>query len=419
MAQDKIYVNRSIAVFGRGGGVEHLDGIRFQRLDFQLNTQLASVFEQVILVPLVHRYRSPLWGNFAKNYKEKVKCDEIKVLPVYNYSSFIGKNKFAVRICAWKMWTISVFRALRSSDLALIFFPSTLGLIGAGLGLFMRKPIIAYIGADWAAINPRTGIIKKPSGFEKLFFKTKSVVGNFLNMRFRAVLMRDYGFFKKWSKRRPGVFYVPGNTAVTKDDLYERNDTCLCEPIICLDVASLIPRKGIDDIIRAISMLIQEGYPLKLWHVGASVPENLAQMVYLCRQLGVEEHVIFHGYKNDRNELLSLYRQADIFVLASHSEGYPRAVTEAQSQSLPVIATKVGGIPARLENYKDALLVNPGKSEEIAFAIAKVINDGALRKEIIANGFIMAQQELCGINAVDVIIQAINETYVKLIKKII
>ena len=409
MGQYKKYSHLSITVFGRGGGVEHTDGIRLQRLDHKLNIQLASVFGQVILVPLVYSYRSPLWENFAKNYKEKVKCDEIKVFPVYNYSSFNGKNKFAVRICAWRMWTSSLFRALRGSDLALIFFPSTLGLIGAGIGFFMRKPMIAYIGGDWAIINPRTGELTKPRGFERLFFEAKSVVGNFLTRRFRAVLMRDYGLYKRWSKCRSGVFYVPGNTAVTKDDLFERSDTCLGEPIVCLVVAALIPRKGVDDIIRAIRMLRQEGYPVKLWHVGGSIPENFSKTVSLCRRLGVEEHVVFHGYKNDLEELLSLYCQADIFVLASHSEEYPRVITEAQSQSLPVIATRVGGIPARLKNEKDVLLIAPGKSEEIAWAIAKVINDKALRKRMIASGFIMAQQELCGMTAVEVITKAIDE----------
>ena len=381
------YNGLSIAVFGRGGGVEHADGIRFQRLDFRLNTQLASLFSQVVLVPLVYRYGSPLWENFAQYYKEEVKGNQIKVLPVYNYSSFNRTSQLAARICAWKIWIPSLFRALRCTDLALIFFPSTLGLIGAGIGFFMRKPMIAYIGADWAVINPRTGELTKPRGFKRLFFEAKSVVGNFLTWRFRAVLMRDYGLYKRWSKRRPGVFYVPGNTAVSKDDLYERSDTCLGEPIVCLVVAALIPRKGVDDIIRAIKMLRRKGYPVKLWHVGGSYPENLAASVSLCQRLGVDKHVVFHGYKNDLDELLSLYRQADIFILASHSEGYPRSITEAQSQSLPIIATRVGGIPDRLQDEHHAILVNPRKPEEIAKAIEKTISDRLMRKNLIANSF--------------------------------
>jgi glycosyltransferase involved in cell wall biosynthesis len=405
------YNGLSIAVFGRGGGVEHADGIRFQRLDFRLNTQLASLFSQVVLVPLVYRYGSPLWENFSGIYKERLERGNIKVLPAYNYSSFNGTNKFTIRIRAWIRWGALLFKALRCSDLALIYFPSTLGLMGAGLGFFMRKPIIAYIGADWAVNNPRTGKVTEPRGLEKLFFEAKSVVGNFLTMRFRAILMRDYGFFKRWSKRRSGVFYVPGNTAVSKNDVYERIDTCLGEPIVCLVVASLIPRKGIDDIIRAIGMLIQEGYPLKLWHAGASVPENLAKMVTLCSQLGVDEHVIFHGYKNYLDELLSLYRQADIFVLASHSEGYPRVVTEAQSQGLPVIATSVGGIPSRLQNGRHAILVSPGKPVEIARAIETIIHDGPMRRKMIADNFRMAQEELSGNSAIEVIGDVIAECF--------
>ena len=106
MEQPKKYGNLSITVFGRGSGVAYPDGIRFQRLDYQMNGRLASVFGQVILVPLVHRYGSPLWENFTQYYKEEVKCNEIKVLPVYNYSSFNGTNKLAIRINAWKNWVV-------------------------------------------------------------------------------------------------------------------------------------------------------------------------------------------------------------------------------------------------------------------------------------------------------------------------
>ena len=182
-----------------------------------------------------------------------------------------------------------------------------------------------------------------------------------------------------------------------------------------MTIGSLIPRKGINNIITAIKILRREGYRVKLWHAGGSIPENLAKSISLCRHLDVDEHVVFHGYKNSLDELLSLYRKADIFIMASHSEGYPRSITEAQSQSLPVIATKVGGIPARIENEQDALLINPGKTEEIARAIAKVISDKVLRKRMIANGFILAQQELCGMNAVEVIIKAIDEKFAKVL----
>ena len=411
MRQHKKCSDLSIAVFGRGGGVEHLDGVRFQRLDFGLSAQLASLFSNVILVPLVYRYKSPLWENFAGIYQEKLKDDNIKVLPVYNYASFNGKNRLAIRVRAWIKWSKPLFRALRGSDLALVYFPSTLGLIGSSIGFLMRKPIIAYIGADWDVVNPRTGKIAKPKGFQKLLLRAKSAIGNFLMRRFSSVLIRDYGIFKTWSKIRPGVFYVPGNTSASKYDLFRKNDTCQNENIVCLVVAALVPRKGVDKVIRAVSMLRQNGYPLILWHVGPSLPENLQKTISLCRQLGVEKHVFFKGYKNDRNELLSLYRNADIFVLASYSEGYPRVVTEAQSQSLPVVVTKVGGIPARLENGKDALLVTPGNSEEIASAIAKVIEDNELRKRIIANGFAQAQRELSGISAIDVIVKAVDGTF--------
>ena len=88
----------------------------------------------------------------------------------------------------------------------------------------------------------------------------------------------------------------------------------------------------------------------------------------------------------------SLYRQSDIYVIASRvTEGFPRTIWEAMANSLPVIATEVGSIPHFLNHEEDAILIKPQDINEIERNIKRVIEDSELRKRIIKGGFKIAK----------------------------
>jgi glycosyltransferase involved in cell wall biosynthesis len=86
-------------------------------------------------------------------------------------------------------------------------------------------------------------------------------------------------------------------------------------------------------------------------------------------------------------ELNKMYQQADLYVIPSYHEGFPRTIWEAMANSLPVIATKVGGIPTYLTHEKNAMLIEPKSVQEIVRGIKKMANDSVLRKKIIVEGF--------------------------------
>lgn len=75
---------------------------------------------------------------------------------------------------------------------------------------------------------------------------------------------------------------------------------------------------------------------------------------------------------------------ADVFVMPSLSEGMPIALLEAMANRLPVVATRVGGIPDLLEAGVDAMLVEPGRAEDLAAALARLAADPGLREELAA-----------------------------------
>jgi glycosyltransferase involved in cell wall biosynthesis len=73
---------------------------------------------------------------------------------------------------------------------------------------------------------------------------------------------------------------------------------------------------------------------------------------------------------------------ADAFVLASRHEGIPVALMEASSVGLPIVASRVGGIPQILEDEVDALLVPPGEPALLAQAMKRLASDVELRSRL-------------------------------------
>ena len=70
----------------------------------------------------------------------------------------------------------------------------------------------------------------------------------------------------------------------------------------------------------------------------------------------------------------------DVFVLPSYNEGLPISILEAMSYNLPIISTKVGGIPEILKNEYNGYLINPGDLIALENAISALINNPSKRK---------------------------------------
>ena len=78
---------------------------------------------------------------------------------------------------------------------------------------------------------------------------------------------------------------------------------------------------------------------------------------------------------------------ADVFVLPSLSEGIPRVILEAWALGVPVVATKVGGIPYLIRNGENGILVPPCSPDALSKAIEKIIDNKTLRKKLIKGGY--------------------------------
>lgn len=98
-----------------------------------------------------------------------------------------------------------------------------------------------------------------------------------------------------------------------------------------------------------------------------------------CRDLG--ENVLFTGRVGDE-ALHALYAGADIFVHPTRFEGSSLVTLEAMAHGLPVVATRAGGIPDKVEDGRSGVLVEPGDVEALASALLRVARDAELRKRM-------------------------------------
>lgn len=141
-----------------------------------------------------------------------------------------------------------------------------------------------------------------------------------------------------------------------------------------IHVASLNRVKDQPTLLRALAALVEKGLEFEMDIVGEDT--LLGEMQQLARQLGLEQHVRFHGFKTQR-ELRPMMESADLLVMSSLHETGPLALLEAAVAGVPAVGTAVGHF---VEWSPAAALAVPVKGwAELANAIHQMLADEELR----------------------------------------
>jgi len=147
-------------------------------------------------------------------------------------------------------------------------------------------------------------------------------------------------------------------------------------------VAVLRPPKGIQFMIRALPAVLKSGPDAYYLIVGdGSHREALIEEV---KQAGVGDHVVFAGMRKDVPRLLGA---SDVFVLPSLTEALPTVLAEAMAAKLPLIATRVGGVPEMIAHGENGLIVEPEDVNGLARAASDLLSDRAKRSAMSAAGW--------------------------------
>lgn len=147
------------------------------------------------------------------------------------------------------------------------------------------------------------------------------------------------------------------------------------------NVAALVPHKGQKDLIAAAAKVVRAVPDARFVILGeGELRPALEQQV---KSLGLDRHVFLPGFRQD---VLSLQKSFDIFVMSSLTEGLGSAMLDALACGTPVIGTRAGGIPEAIEHGRTGLLVKPHHPDELAAAIVRLLKDPDLRARLGAAG---------------------------------
>ena len=136
----------------------------------------------------------------------------------------------------------------------------------------------------------------------------------------------------------------------------------------------LEPQKRLDDLIRAIALLRDEGVRARCVIAGHGPDEDMLRG--LIGELGLsDKDVRLLGHRDD---IADIIRALDVAVLSSVFEGSPLAVMEYMSCAAPIVATAVGGVPELIEDGVHGLLVAPRDPRALAGAIRRMLEDRPL-----------------------------------------
>jgi glycosyltransferase involved in cell wall biosynthesis len=161
-------------------------------------------------------------------------------------------------------------------------------------------------------------------------------------------------------------------------------------PFEILCVATLSPSKGLPLLIKAVDRLVRQGRSIHLRLVGDG-PHRRDLESEIAR-LGLEGHTTLEGNCN-QDRVQAFYREADLFALASFAEGVPVVLMEAMAMELPCVTTWITGIPELIRHGIDGWLVAPGDVDQLADAIAKLMDDPELRQRLGRSARIQVQEK--------------------------
>ncbi|MDD1782373.1 glycosyltransferase family 4 protein [Enterovibrio sp. ZSDZ35] len=165
------------------------------------------------------------------------------------------------------------------------------------------------------------------------------------------------------------------------------------ENIIISNVAFHADIKGIDILLKSISILLKKHKNITLVQIGTeNVNGSTLKLMQMATSLSIDKNIIWVGATDKVHDYLSM---SDIYCHTSRSEGFGRAIIEAMSHKLPVVATQVGGISEIVNSNELGFLSANEDAKSIANNLSTLVSNSSLRLQVGSYAYKYVKNKYC------------------------
>ena len=336
---------------------------------------LAPYFDEIVLcVPFLRE---------AGGEGTPVRSPNVSIAPL---PAFDGPVAFYPRLLSM---VPRLLQFVRGIDLLHCRIPTPAAVFAYAWARLLGRPAFVLVVGDLRALLPSIGY----RGFKMLLWRCYTAFEE-LGMQWmvNGSLAFANGAALTAKHTRPGRAVIETRTTTIETaDIASREDTCGGPAIRLLTVSRIDPRKGLRILPETLRLLVDRGLDVTIDIVGPAVgapgEAERVQIDAAASALGVSGRLRFVGAIPLRR-LLPLYGNYDVFVLPTlPGEGIPRVLLEAMTGGLPIVTTRVAGIPGLVTDAVNGLLIDEPAAPALADAVARIISDPPLRRRLIAKGY--------------------------------
>lgn len=316
--------------------------------------------------------------------------DEIKVLMVGNHPSVKGGITSVITQLLnfdWetrnvKMKFIPTY-VEKNSIIKMLFF--AFAYIKIWFSILFNKPDVVHIHMSYKGSFHRKYMIHKMcrrhkipviihlhgSEFEKWYYESDEA----MQQKIKRLLSESTAFIvlgNKWNDAIKGIepqtnTIVVSNAVDIPEEMVQWDD----ELVNVLFLGVLIKRKGVDDLIDAVSALKNNNSLNNMHFIIAGTGKEEQELKEKSHTLQLDDTVTFAGWI-DGERKKDLIRKCQIMVLPSYNEGLPISILEAISYGMPIIATNVGDISTAVTDGESGYLIKPGDVDGLSKALVNI-----------------------------------------------
>ncbi len=296
-----------------------------------MNIWLNLVEEIIVVAPIISAVHNPIETPYRHN---NISFRKIPAISFLNFSGVIRSLILLPEIC------FKILKAMKEADHIHLRCPGNIALIACSIQiLFPNKPKTVKYAGNW---DPNS---KQPWSYRL----QKWILGNTFLSRNIKVLV--YG---EWQEQTKNI--LPFFTASFSEKEKSLHNKDFTSPFKFIFVGSLSPGKRPLFAIKLIEALKEKGIPVILEIYGSGLLKNELQEYIATNNL--DPFVSLMG-NCKLEELKEVYKASDFLILASQSEGWPKAVAEAMFFGCIPIATSVSCVPNMLGHGNRGVLIEP------------------------------------------------------------